>query len=112
MGYSCVSKRQQSTDRQQADIRAAGLCVLSLGGDVDTSTPMGLILFTTLAALGRIKHEIKRECGIDSINTRREPDNNLGGRPRNITDSQIRSARRHTEGRETAERVSLDLGMT
>ena len=41
--------------------RGAGLRVLNLGdgGDVDTATPMGSMLFTIMAALGQVEHEIK-----------------------------------------------------
>ena len=176
IGYARVSTRQQSTDRQQADIlaagvrrddlyvdhgisgarasrphfdraldaieagdtlvittldrlgrstqnmlalaeelrrRSAGLRVLNLGGgDVDTSTPMGSMLFTIMAALGQMEHEIKRERVVDSITKRREAGKDLGGRPRLITESQIRNARRLIEGGETAAQVALDLGMS
>jgi len=48
--------------------RGAGLRVLNLGGgDVDTATPMGSMLFTIMAALARMEHEIKRERVTDSI---------------------------------------------
>ena len=131
IGYARVSTRQQSTDRQEADLRAAGvrhddlyidhgvsgarasrpqfdralnalidgdtlvittldrlgrstqdmlafaselrtrgagLRVLNLGGgDVDTATPMGSMLFTIMAALAQMEHEIKRERVTDSI---------------------------------------------
>lgn len=78
--------------------RGAGLRVLNLGGgDVDTSTPMGSMLFTVMAALAQMEHEIKRERVTDSIRKRREAGLDLGGRPRRITDSQIRSA--HAPGR-------------
>ena len=162
IGYARVSTRQQSTDRQQADLLAAGvrrddlyidhggsgartsrpqfdraldalidgdtlvittldrlgrstqnmiafahelrsrgpgLRVLILGGgDVDTATPMGSMLFTIMAALAQMEHEIKRERVTDSIAKRREAGKDLGGRPRRITDSQIRSAVRLVEG--------------
>ena len=40
--------------------RGAGLRVLNPGGDdVDTATPMGSMLFTIMAALGQMEHEIK-----------------------------------------------------
>lgn len=176
IGYARVSTRQQSTDRQQADIlaagvrrddlyvdhgssgarasrpefdraigaleagdtlvittldrlgrstqnmldlaeelrsRDAGLRVLNLGGgDVDTSTPMGSMLFTIMAALGQMEHEIKRERVIDSINKRRNAGQDLGGRPRVISDSQIRNARRLIEGGETTAQVARDFGMS
>ncbi|TFB56346.1 recombinase family protein [Cryobacterium tagatosivorans] len=176
IGYARVSTRQQSTDRQQIDIlaagvrrddlyvdhgisgaqasrpqfdralaalhdgdtlvittldrlgrstqnmlafaeelrgRGAGLRVLNLGGgDVDTATPMGSMLFTIMAALGQMEHEIKRERVIDSINKRRNAGKDLGGRPRLITDSQIRNARRLIDGGEPVTTVARDLGMS
>jgi DNA invertase Pin-like site-specific DNA recombinase len=46
----------------------AGLRVLTLGGgDVDTTTPMGSMLFKIMAALAQMEHEIKRERVTDSI---------------------------------------------
>jgi len=93
--------------------RGAGLRVLNLGGgDVDTSTPMGSMLFTIMAALGQMEHEIKRERVVDSINKRRGAGKDLGGRPRIITDSQIRSARQLVDGGEPAAQVARDLGMS
>ncbi len=42
--------------------------VLNLGGgDVDTATPMGAMLFTIMAALAQMEHEIKRERVTDPI---------------------------------------------
>jgi DNA invertase Pin-like site-specific DNA recombinase len=176
IGYARVSTRQQSTDRQQADLlaagvqrddlyidhgvsgarasrpqfdraldalidgdtlvittldrlgrstqnmlafadelrgRGAGLRVLNLGGgDVDTATPTGSMLFTIMAALAQMEHEIKRERVTDSISKRREAGKDLGGRPQRVTDSQIRSAVRLVEGGEPAAQVARDLGMS
>ena len=93
--------------------RGAGLRVLNLGGgDVDTATPMGSMLFTIMAALAQMEHEIKRERVTDSISKRREAGKDLGGRPRRVTDSQIRSAVRLVEGGEPAAQVARDLGMS
>lgn len=93
--------------------RGAGLRVLNLGGgDVDTATPMGSMLFTIMAALAQMEHEIKRERIPDSITKRRAAGKDLGGRPRRITDSQIRSALRLVEGGEPAAQVARDLGMS
>ncbi len=93
--------------------RGAGLRVLNLGGgDVDTATPMGSMLFTIMAALAQMEHEIKRERVTDSISKRREAGKDLGGRPRRITDSQIRSAVRLVEGGEPAVQVARDLEMS
>ena len=59
---------------------------------------MGSMLFTIMAALGHMEHEIKRKRVVDSINKRREAGKDLGGRSRLITDSQIRNARRLIDG--------------
>lgn len=93
--------------------RGAGLRVLNLGGgDVDTATPMGSMLFTIMAALGQMEHEIKRERVTDSISKRRAAGKDLGGRPRRVTDSQIKSAVRLVDSGEPAAQVARDLGMS
>lgn len=93
--------------------RVAGLRVLNLGGgDVDTATPMGSMLFTIMAALAQMEHETKRERVTDSISKRREAGKDLGGRPRQVTESQVRSAVRLVEGGEPAAQVARDLGMS
>jgi len=93
--------------------RGAGLRVLNLGGgDVDTATPMWSMLFTIMAALGQTEHEIKRERVVDSIAKRRPAGKDLGGRPRIVTDSQIRNVRRLIGRGEKVADVSLDLGMS
>jgi len=93
--------------------RGAGLRVLNLGGgDVDTSTPMGSMLFTIMAALAQMEHEIKRERVTDSIAKRRAAGHDLGGRPQRITDSQIRSALSLVNTGQPAAQVARDLGMS
>lgn len=73
---------------QELRDRGAGLRVLNLGGgDVDTSTPMGSMPFTIMAALAQMEHGIKRERILDSISKRRDAGNDLGGRPHRVTDS-------------------------
>ncbi|POH64757.1 resolvase [Cryobacterium zongtaii] len=93
--------------------RGVELRVLDLGGeDVDTGTPMGSMLFTILAALGQMEHEIKRERVLDSIDRRRKAGKNLGGRPRRITNRQIRNANRLIEAGEPTAQVARDFGMS
>lgn len=93
--------------------RGAGLRVLNLGGgDVDTATPMKSMLFTIMAALAQMEHAIKRERVTDSIAKRRAAGLDLGGRPRRITDSQIRNALRLIDSGEPAAQVARDLGMS
>lgn len=176
IGYSRVSTRQQSTDRQVTDILAAvvrrddlyidhgvsgsrasrpefdravaallpgdtlvittldrlgrstqnmlafaeelgtwnaGLRVLNLGGgDVDTATPMGSMVFTIRAALGQMEYDIKRERVVDSINKRRAAGKSLGGRPRSIKDSQVRNAMRLIESGAPLAQAVRDRGMS
>lgn len=45
------------------ELRVLDLC----GGDVDTATPAGSMLFTIMAALRDSEREIKRERVLDSI---------------------------------------------
>ncbi|WP_144782973.1 recombinase family protein [Microbacterium sp. BH-3-3-3] len=93
--------------------RGAGLRVLNLGGgDVDTSTPMGSMLFTIMAALAQMEHDIKRERVTDSIAKRRAAGQDLGGRPQRITDSQIRNAVHLVDAGQPAAQVARDLGMS
>lgn len=92
--------------------RGAGLRVLNLGENVDTSTPTGSMLFTIMAALAEMEHQIKRERVTDSIAKRRDAGQDLGGRPRQITDSQIRNALRLIAAGEPAAQAARDLGMS
>lgn len=56
------STQYMLTFAEELRTRGAGLRVLNLGGgDVDTATPMGSMLFTIMAALAQMEHEIKRE---------------------------------------------------
>ena len=92
--------------------RGAGLRVLNLGGgDVDTATPMGSMVFTVMAALAQMEVAIKRERITDSVAKRRAAGKDLGGRRQTFTDSQIRNALRLIEGGEPAAQVARDLGM-
>jgi DNA invertase Pin-like site-specific DNA recombinase len=93
--------------------KGAGLPVLNLGGeDVDTSTPMGSMVFTVMAARTQMELEIKRERITDSVAKRRAAGKNLGGRRPTFTDSQIRNALRLMEGGEPATQVARDLSMS
>lgn len=93
--------------------RGAGLRVLNLGGgDVDTSTAMGAMVFTVMAALGQMELEIKRERITDSVSKRRAAGKDLGGRKAQFTDSQIKNAARLIQSGEPAAQVARDLGMS
>ena len=87
--------------------------VLNLGGgDVDTHTPMGSMVFTVMAALAEMELEIKRERITDSVAKRRAAGKDLGGRWQTFADSQIRNGLRPIEGGEPATQVARDLGMS
>ncbi|TFD85782.1 recombinase family protein [Cryobacterium lactosi] len=93
--------------------RGVELRVLDLGGgEVDTATPTGAMLFTVMAALGQMEHDIKRERVLDSIDRRRKAGKNLGGRPRRITNRQIRNANKLIEAGEPTAQVARDFGMS
>ena len=93
--------------------KGAGLRVLNLGGgDVDTATAMGAMVFTVMAALGQMELEIKRERINDSVSKRRAAGKDLGGRKPRFTDSQIRNAARLIQSGEPAVQVARDLGMS
>jgi DNA invertase Pin-like site-specific DNA recombinase len=90
-----------------------GLRVLNLGGgDVDTSTPMGSMLFTIMAALAQMEHDIKSERVTDSIAKRRAAGQDLGGRPQRVSDRQVRNALHLVEAGQAVVQVAHDLGMS
>lgn len=93
--------------------RGAALQVLNLGGgNVDTGTPMGGMVFTVMAALAEMELAIKRERITDSVNKRRAAGKDLGGRRARFTDSQIQNARRLINAGESETQVAKDLSMS
>lgn len=89
------------------------LRVLNLGGgDVDTGTPMGAMLFTITAALAQMELEIKRERITDSVSKRRATGQDLGGRRPTFTDSQVENARRLIDAGQPATHVARDMSMS
>ena len=83
--------------------REAGLWVLNLrGGDLDTHTPMGSMVFTVMSVLAQMEREIRRERITDSVAKNRAAGKDLGGRRQTFTDSQIRNALRLIDGGESA----------
>lgn len=74
--------------------KGAGLRVLNLGGgEGDTHTPRGSMVFTVMAAaaLAQMELETKRARITDSVAKRQKAGQDLGGRRRIFTDSQIHS---------------------
>jgi DNA invertase Pin-like site-specific DNA recombinase len=110
LGRSTANMLNLATDLRQ---RHVNLRVLNLGGgDVDTGTPMGAMVFTVMAALAQMELDIKRERITDSISKRRAVGKDLGGRRNTFTTSQIENARRLVQSGEPATQVAKDLGMS
>lgn len=98
---------------EELKAKGVGLRVLNLGGgDVDTSTPMGAMLFTVTSALAQMELEIKRERITDSVSKRRAAGKDLGGRKAQFTDRQVRNAARLIESGQPAAQVARDMGMS
>ena len=128
IGYARVSTRQQSADRQQADLVSSGIRRDDLYVDHGVSGTRAsrpqfdralnaledgdTLVITTLGRLGRstqnmlaFADELRvRGAGLRVLN--------LGGRPQRVTDSQVRSAIRLVESGEPAAQVARDLGMS
>ncbi|MBB2959623.1 DNA invertase Pin-like site-specific DNA recombinase [Pseudoclavibacter helvolus] len=97
------------------DLRANGVAlrVLNLGGgDVDTSTPMGSMVFTVMAALAQMELEIRRERVLDSVSKRRAAGADLGGRPRKVSDSQLSNAAHLIAADVPVAEVARNLGIS
>lgn len=73
--------------------RGVNLRVLNLGGgSVDTTTPIGSMVFTIMAALAQMELDIKRERIQDSVAKRRAVGGDLGGRRQQYSDRIIKLA--------------------
>ncbi|PPG42059.1 recombinase family protein [Pseudoclavibacter sp. RFBA6] len=89
------------------------LRVLNLGGgDVDTSTPMGSMVFTVMAALAQMELEIKRERVLDSVSKRRAAGSDLGGRLRKISERQLKNAAHLVAADVPVAEVARNLGIS
>jgi DNA invertase Pin-like site-specific DNA recombinase len=110
LGRSVVNMLELARDLRERNVN---LRILNLGGgNVDTGSPMGSMIFTVMAELAQMELDIKRERINDSISKRRAAGKDLGGRREQFTDSQIRNARRLISAGEPAAQVARDLGMS
>lgn len=89
------------------------LRVLNLGGgDVDTSTPTGNMMFTVMVALAQMELDIKTERIRDSNAKRAANGGDLGGRPKSYDDDAIHGAARDIrEARMTISAAAAKRGM-
>jgi len=110
LGRSTQNMLSLATDLKE---RGVNLRVLNLGGgNVDTATPMGQMMFTVMAGLAEMELAIKRERINDSVSKRRAKGLDLGGRKAQFTDSQIQNAKQLIGGGKPAAQVARDLGMS
>lgn len=82
------------------------------GGNVETGTPMGSMVFTVMAFLAQMALDIKRERVTDSVTKRRAAGGDLGGRRPAFCDSQIENARRLIDASQPATHGARDLGIS
>lgn len=110
LGRSTQNMLALATDLKDNGIN---LRVLNLGGgNVDTATPMGQMMFTIMSGLAEMELAIKRERINDSVSKRRAKGLDLGGRKAQFTDRQIENARHLIESGKPAAQVARDLGMS
>jgi DNA invertase Pin-like site-specific DNA recombinase len=110
LGRSTQNMLALTADLKQ---RSTALRVLNLGGgDIDTATPMGSMVFTVMAALAEMELQIIKERITDSASKRRAASKDPGGRRQAFTTSQIANAARLIDAGEPAAQVARDLGMS
>lgn len=89
------------------------LRILNLGGgDVDTSSPVGAMMFTVMVALAQMELDIKTERIQDSVAKRKAKGGDLGGRRETIGDATIRNAVTLIEAGKPAAQVAREIGIS
>ncbi|MFL4478582.1 recombinase family protein [Paeniglutamicibacter sp. ORCA_105] len=97
------------------ELKANGvnLRILNLGGgDVDTSSPMGAMMFTVMVALAQMELDIKTERIQDSVAKRKAKGGDLGGRRETIGDATIRNAMTLIDTGKPAAKVAREMGIS
>lgn len=97
------------------ELKAQGvnLRILNLGGgDVDTGSPMGQMMFVIMTALAEMELAIKRERIQDSVAKRKDKGGDLGGRRETIAEATIRNAVTLIESGKPAAQVARELNMS
>lgn len=91
---------------------AAGVGFRSLTEDIDTTTPGGKLIFHVLAALGEFERDLIRErinAGLAAARAR----GRVGGRPRALSDEQVRHARAlYDAGGSTVAEIARSFGVS
>lgn len=89
------------------EFQALGIEFISLTESVDTSTPMGRMVFTILAAVGELERETIRERVVAGMKVARRKGIHCG-RPRRLVDAG--KVRRMREDGETWEKIAERVG--
>ncbi|MDO2933448.1 recombinase family protein [Paeniglutamicibacter sulfureus] len=98
---------------KELEDQGVNLRVLNLGGgDVDTQTPMGKMMFTVMVALAQMELDIKTERNRDSVAKRRANGGDLGGRREQYGDDAIHGAARDIAGGMSARAAAAARGMS
>lgn len=110
LGRSTSNMLELAAELQDGGVN---LRVLNLGGgDVDTSTPMGKLMFTVMAGLAEMELAIKTERIRDSNAKRAANGGDLGGRPKAHDDDKIHGAARDIAAGMTASAAAAMRGMS
>lgn len=89
------------------------LKVLNLGGQsLDTSTPMGSMLFLIMAGIAQMEHDIKRERIQDSNAKRKARGGDLGGRREQFGEDVVRGVQRDIEAGISVTEATQKRGMS
>lgn len=95
-----------------ADLEARGVGLRCLDQPIDTTSPVGKLVFTILAAVAEFERALiieRTQAGLIAARAR----GNLGGRPRTYTDQQCRVARQLRDaGEMTAVEIADLLGVS
>ncbi|GAA4375581.1 recombinase family protein [Paeniglutamicibacter cryotolerans] len=110
LGRSTSNMLELATELERAGVN---LRVLNLGGgDVDTGSPMGKLMFTVMAGLAEMELAIKTERIRDSNAKRAAAGGDLGGRPATHSDDSIHGAARDIKAGMSASAAAAKRGMS
>ena len=94
------------------DLRKRGIGFISITQGIDTTTPIGRMVFGQLAVFAEFEREQIRERTKAGMQAAKKRGKHIG-RPRKLTNAQIAHARREiAAGRETKASMSVKLGVS
>ena len=81
------------------DFRAKGVEFIALENSIDTTTPMGMLLFSMCAAFSEMERELIKErvkAGLDAAHSKERK----GGRPKALTTDKLKKLRPLTKSKD------------